>query len=396
MIPSLTKRTWTKATLILTRQNRLAVIAITLALSSAARPASAALTLIDQFSPGIGQLVSCGFDHTANKVWVYGDFDADLRSYATTGTFASSITRPGEANDVDIEFAPEALTLGSTPIAAGTVLFINGESGVADVYAVNKTTEAILATLNTSFGASHVVGGAYHPGRNTFFLVQDGVPGGTEGNRIAEISATTGSVLNTFQLSSGVFQVDYGDIEVSALTGNLFVVSSVESRVLELKPTGEFVRYLALPAGVSGLSGIGLDDLAGESVGNQHVRDSFHLGGLPPSTVLGNISTRLRVETGDNVLIGGFIVTGTQPKKVIVRAIGPSLTLAGKLANPTLELYGPGGLINSNGNWQDSSNRQAIIDSTVPPSNPFESAIVATLPGNGANYTAIVGGAGAI
>src|SRR5205814_134106 len=67
-----------------------------------------------------------------------------------------------------------------------------------------------------------------------------------------------------------------------------------------------------------------------------------------PVTTLANISTRLRVETGDNVLIGGFIITGTQPKKVIVRGIGTSLPLADRLANPTLELHGPNGLIEAN------------------------------------------------
>jgi hypothetical protein len=98
------------------------------------------------------------------------------------------------------------------------------------------------------------------------------------------------------------------------------------------------------------------------------------------------------VETGDNVLIGGFIITGTQPKKVIIRAMGTSLPLADKLADPTLELHGPNGLIDSNDNWMDSPNKQAIIDSTVPPTNNLESAIVATLPANNAGYTAIVRG----
>jgi CSLREA domain-containing protein len=111
-----------------------------------------------------------------------------------------------------------------------------------------------------------------------------------------------------------------------------------------------------------------------------------------PVTTLANISTRLRVETGDNVLIGGFIITGTQSKKVIVRGIGTSLPLADKLADPTLELHGPNGLIDSNDNWVDSPNKQAIIDSTIPPTSDLESAIVATLPANNTGYTAIVRG----
>ena len=105
-------------------------------------------------------------------------------------------------------------------------------------------------------------------------------------------------------------------------------------------------------------------------------------------TVLANISTRLRVETGDNVLIAGFIVTGNQNKKVIVRAIGPSLALAGKLADPTLELHdASGALLETNDNWMDSPNKQAIIDSTIPPKDPLESAIVRSVPPG--NYTAI-------
>ncbi len=110
---------------------------------------------------------------------------------------------------------------------------------------------------------------------------------------------------------------------------------------------------------------------------------------------LGNISTRLRVETGDNVLIGGFIVTGTQPKRIIVRAIGPSLPLAGALVDPVLELRdSTGGLILSNDNWRDDPMQESeILATTIPPSNDLESAIVATLPANNAAYTAIVRGA---
>jgi uncharacterized protein YkwD len=118
----------------------------------------------------------------------------------------------------------------------------------------------------------------------------------------------------------------------------------------------------------------------------------------PDPTVLANISTRLLVETGDNVLIAGFIVTGTQSKKVIVRAIGPSLSsfFAGTLGNPKLELRdGTGALLASNDDWKTSGfeEREAIIDSTLAPTDDLESAIVATLPANGAAYTAIVRGA---
>src|SRR5205085_8030474 len=93
------------------------------------------------------------------------------------------------------------------------------------------------------------------------------------------------------------------------------------------------------------------------------------------------------------VLIGGFIITGFDPKKVIIRAIGPSLTafgISGALADPILELHdGSGSVIFTNDNWKDTQ-KQAILDSTIPPPNDLESAIVATLASG--NYTAILRG----
>ena len=110
-----------------------------------------------------------------------------------------------------------------------------------------------------------------------------------------------------------------------------------------------------------------------------------------PSNLL-NISTRLSVQTGDNVMICGFIITGSDPKNIMVRGIGPSLALfgvEGALANPTLELHGPDGTIVSNDNWRDKQ-EQEIINTTIPPTNDLESAIVATLaPGA---YTVIMDG----
>jgi hypothetical protein len=109
---------------------------------------------------------------------------------------------------------------------------------------------------------------------------------------------------------------------------------------------------------------------------------------------IANISTRSRVESGDNVMIGGFILGGTTGTKVIVRAIGPSLVPSGvtdALVDPTLELYDSNGaLLASNDNWR-SDQEGAIIDSTVPPADDREAAIVSTLaPGA---YSVVIRGA---
>lgn len=114
------------------------------------------------------------------------------------------------------------------------------------------------------------------------------------------------------------------------------------------------------------------------------------------SARLANISTRVPVRKGDGAGIAGFIIGGTAPRNVIVRAIGPSLEsggtpVAGRLDNPTLELFdGQGNSIAQNDNWRDS--QQTAIQATgIPPSDDRESAIVKQLaPGN---YTAVVRGA---
>jgi len=161
-----------------------------------------------------------------------------------------------------------------------------------------------------------------------------------------------------------------------------------ESAIVADLPAG---NYTAIVRGVSRTTGVALMEV-------------YDLNPQPSST-LRNISTRSFVQTGDNVMIGGFIVQRTQPtggQRVIIRAIGPELTQYGvpnALANPTLELYNADGdLIASNDNWQHtiiggiitSNQAIAIRNSGHAPANRSESAMIVTLPSG--NYTAIVRG----
>jgi hypothetical protein len=123
------------------------------------------------------------------------------------------------------------------------------------------------------------------------------------------------------------------------------------------------------------------------------VVEAFDLDRTDTSKLL-NISTRGLVQTGDNVLIAGTIVSGPAPQRVLVRAIGPSLSIPMKLQDPTLELRNAnGGLVASNDNWR-SDHEQEIIATQLQPTNDLESAILETLPANNASYTAVVRGAG--
>ena len=156
--------------------------------------------------------------------------------------------------------------------------------------------------------------------------------------------------------------------------------NNLESAILMNLDPG---AYTAIVRGVNAGTGIGLTEV-------------YDLD-LTAGSKLGNISTRAFVQTADNVMIGGFIVSGLDSGMVIVRAIGPSLVSYGitnPLQNPTLELHdSSGAIIASNDNWMDAPNVQEIIDSGYAPSNNAESAILMRLaPGA---YTAIVRGVSA-
>jgi len=154
--------------------------------------------------------------------------------------------------------------------------------------------------------------------------------------------------------------------------------NDLESAIVAILPANNSA-YTAIVRGVNNGTGVGLVE-------------AYDLDRSVDSK-LANISTRGLVQTGDNVLIAGTIVVGQISQRVLVRAIGPSLPVPGALGDPTLELRdGNGGLIRSNDNWR-SDQEAEIIATTIPPSNDLESALVATLPANGAAYTAIVRGA---
>ena len=156
---------------------------------------------------------------------------------------------------------------------------------------------------------------------------------------------------------------------------------SRESAIVAILQPG---AYTAVIAGKDGATGIGLAEVY--DLGTASLDSSS-------DSKLANISTRGFVQTDDNVMIGGFIVSGA-PTKVIVRAVGPSLAnrgVAGSVDDTTLDFVdGNGALIVSNDDWRTGSQEQQIIDTTVPPDDDRESAVVATI--NPGGYTAVVRG----
>src|SRR6266487_6744575 len=300
-----------------------------------------------------------------------------------------------------LKFAPDGT---ESPFRSG----LNGPFGLAfdssgNVFEGDTGTNTIFkftpdGTGSTfAFGLSGPIGLAFDSSGNLFEADYNSgtifkfTPAGTKSPFAAGLSQPVGLA---FDSSGNLFEGDVGSNTIFKFTpngikstfaaglsgpvglafdssGNLFEADQGSGTIFVFTPFGTKSTFVS---GLSGPSGL-----------------AFGI-----STVhLANISTRALVQTGNHVLIGGFIISGTGPKKLVVRALGPTLSsfgVPGALQNPTLELHnGAGALIAFNDNWGDAPNKQQIIDANLAPPNAAEAAILATLdPGN---YTAIVRGA---
>ncbi|MBA3831219.1 MAG: matrixin family metalloprotease [Chthoniobacterales bacterium] len=216
----------------------------------------------------------------------------------------------------------------------------------------DKRKKVLLRGLGPSLGASGVQGALQDP-RMTLFdasgVVLETNDNWQESPEIADIKAST---------------IPPTDRRESAI-------------VAQLDPG----NYTVIVEGVNNTTGIGLVE--------NYTLDTYS------GSRAANISTRGHVGSGDDALIGGFIIRGNTTKQVLVRALGPSLgasTSSGVLANPLVELRdGDGQLVATNDNWQSGSQEAEIRASGIPPADPRESALITTLgPGD---YTALVRGA---
>ncbi|MEP6602220.1 MAG: hypothetical protein ABJB49_10500, partial [Nitrospirota bacterium] len=188
------------------------------------------------------------------------------------------------------------------------------------------------------------------------------------------VSGALADPMITLYDSSGIL-IESNDnrLELPGIANPLLPSNPAESLLTAILPEG---NYTAIVQGANGAAGIALVEVYDQAPGSSRVA---------------NISTRGSVPTAQDIIIAGFIIGGADPTPVIVRALGPSLAaqgVSGPLPDPVLELRdGNGNLLFTNDNWR-SGQEQQIIDTTIPPTNDLEAAIVATLaPGS---YTALV------
>lgn len=187
-----------------------------------------------------------------------------------------------------------------------------------------------------------------------------------------------------------------GGQEAEIQASGLAPTDNREAAIIRTVPPGNFTAVIR---GANNTTGIGLIEIydLGPITNAEEAEARGEQPNAPESTIeLGNLSVRADVQTDDNVLIDGIILRGGTSKRVLFRALGPSVKsngnpVPGTLQNPTLELHNAnGGLVQSNDDWQQAPNASEIQATGLAPPDPKESAILMTL--SGGNYTTILRG----
>ena len=332
---------------------------------------------------GCAVLLAASNTHGLTVAWD-ANSDPDLAGYRLYYGTASS----PYSNVIDLtntSAVVSGLQQGATYTFAVTAYNANGlESAYSSAVSYTQGSDhaiptAILANISTrafvQSGENVLIGG---------FIIDGIVPKKVALRAIGPSLATVGI---TNALADPVLQLADSTGQIVASNDNWNVpgqqissygLAPADSRESALVATLSPGAYSAIVSGKGGGSGIGLFEL-------YDLESDFGR--------VANISTRSRVEPGNNVMIGGFILTGSDYDSVIVRALGPSLGALGVhgfLADPSLEVYDSyGTVVGANDNWRSSQQTQ-IINTQLPPANDAEAAIVVSLfPGA---YTSIVQG----
>jgi CSLREA domain-containing protein len=315
-------------------------------------------------------------------------FTLNVTNNAPTITAGSAVTRQQGSAGASATIATVSdadQSAGSLTVTAATI-----PSGIS-VTGITNNSGTITATVGADCSAK--------VGANTVVLtVTDSNGGSSTTNFTVNVTANTAPILS-YNNASVAYN---GSITINPATGPSDNVS-VASVVLQSQGTytGTITVNSAGVVSISHAAPAGSHTITIRATDNCNVTTdatfTLNVAASIPAKAL-NISTRLRVDTGDKVMIGGFIITGTVPKPVVLRGLGPSLVNVGipaasVLNDPVIELHGDSGaVIVSNDNWKDNPENAQIKGTVFEPSNDREAVIVTTLPP--ATYTVVLKGVG--
>jgi hypothetical protein len=270
-------------------------------------PGGGGLTLESTFNPDEGGAMnSIGYDTIADEVFVHFNSSTVIHVYTPGGLFLRTIPKPfAGGNDDDMEFANVPVNIGGTVVAAGSLLIFENENDPPRITAVNPLDGTVLAEQAFSFSEiGQWTGGAYSLARDTFFAAD------WSADQIQELDGETGAILNSFPIrpaGSPAWDFFYSDLDVLDADGNLYLVSNSQNSIRALTPDGQWGGDFQLDAlGVSGMSGIAIDDETGEAWISSQNGTVYRLAGFPPDgCVIADLAPPLGVLDLNDV--GGFV-----------------------------------------------------------------------------------------
>ncbi len=222
--------------------------------------AGSSSSVVSSFNPGLGSLVGIAFDPSTGQLLLHPDFDPTIYKYNQVGTRVGTVQRPGAvSNEFDLDYLSEPLNINGNNVPAGSILVVNGDNSPDMLYAIDKNTGALLASMPLPGVDNAAVGVAYHPGRNSIYVLD------TVTLQIQEINPATGAQIQRFPVvppGAPNFAMNFGDLMVNPDTGNLFVVGHSQTLLREMSPVGEFLQDRDI--GVVGMSGIARDPTSGD------------------------------------------------------------------------------------------------------------------------------------
>jgi len=356
----------------------------------------------------------------AGDLYAVDGFQSTIFKYTPSGarsTFATGLQNPSviafdKAGNVYVGegISSEGYRITKITAAGSRSTFVNGIrprgmkfDASGNLFVADYSTQSIVKVspsgAKSTFAAVPNVTDVIFDAAGNLYATNSGSTGfGADGSDGAIYKFTPNGTKTTF--ASPLYRPTYLAFDFN---GNLFVAADVQgcflgcaspqSAVLKFKPDG---TKSTLASGFSGFTGLTCDpagyvfaeafsktglDLfkilpSGHSITFAASARGDGLAFEPPHGVPLNISTRMQVLNGENVVIAGFIITGTGGKSVVIRGLGPSLAVAGvqgALQDPILELHYPGGFVNTNDNWKDTQ-ASAIQGTGLAPKDDRESA----------------------
>jgi hypothetical protein len=348
-----------------------------------ASPQNSRLVDITATVGGVSKSVASNLPDRGNFDWIVPDMGVGAVTLLINFKTTSGVAISSASNSLASTLYPTTITFGAAPSlgSGGNAAISATTNSAAPVTFTSLTTSVCTVSGSTVSGVTN----------GTCTIAADAAGNGSYN--------TASRVTRSFTVGSGQ-TITFGAAPTVVVDGTSTLSATASS--------GLAVTFSTLTSSVCGVSGstvsgitAGTCTVAANQAGNPtfstapQVTQTFSVVVATSISRLANISTRGLVQTGDNVMIGGFIIGGSSPKKVLVRAVGPNLAnfgVTGVLENPTLQLYSGGTIIAENDNWQTASNAAAIQLTGLAPASPLESAILATLaPGA---YTAVVSGVG--